>query len=32
MNGLELVLAAMSLIAAYGGSYMGERLLDRFGA
>lgn len=32
MNALELVLAAMSLFAAYGGSYFGERLLDRFGA
>lgn len=32
MNTLELVLAAMSLISAYAGSYLGDRLLDRFGA
>jgi hypothetical protein len=31
MNGLEFVLAGMSLVAAYGGSYFGERLLNRFG-
>jgi hypothetical protein len=32
MNALELVLAGMSLFAAYAGSYIGDRLLDRFGA
>ena len=32
MNGLEILLAAMSLMAAYGGSFLGDRLLDRFGA
>ena len=31
MSALELMLAAMSLIAAYGGSFVGERLLNRFG-
>ena len=31
MNGVELVLAGLSLVAAYGGSYFGERLLSRFG-
>jgi hypothetical protein len=32
MTMLELVLAALSLTAAYAGSYIGDRLLDRFGA
>ena len=32
MNALELMLAAMSLMAAYGGTFVGERLLNRFGA
>jgi hypothetical protein len=32
MNALEIVVAAMSLFAAYAGSYVGDRLLDRFGA
>jgi hypothetical protein len=32
MNALELVLAGLSLFAAYAGSYIGDRLLDRFGA
>jgi hypothetical protein len=32
MNGLEILLAALSLMAAYGGSFIGDRLLNRFGA
>ena len=32
MNGLEIMLAALSLMAAYGGSFIGDRLLDRFSA
>jgi hypothetical protein len=32
MTMLELVFAALSLTVAYAGSYIGDRLLDRFGA
>jgi hypothetical protein len=31
MSGTELGLALVSLLAAYGGSYFGEYLLDRYG-
>ena len=30
MSGVEIALAVLSLLSAYAGSYVGERLLERY--